>query len=93
MEKLLSGHSKRGGLGGSFLYCEYPAVSAADIFSGCLWRNFMSDVIAAISTALSPSGIGIVRMSGEGAMEVPIRSIMDILRMMIRLWMKYWLCG
>lgn len=33
----------------------------------------MSDVIAAISTALSPSGIGIVRMSGEGAMEVLYR--------------------
>lgn len=30
----------------------------------------MVDVIAAISTSLSPSGIGIVRMSGEGVMDV-----------------------
>lgn len=33
----------------------------------------MTDVIAAISTALSPSGIGIVRMSGEGAMDILYR--------------------
>lgn len=31
---------------------------------------YMTDVIAAVSTALSPSGIGIVRMSGEGVMNV-----------------------
>ena len=30
----------------------------------------MTDVIAAVSTALSPSGIGIVRMTGEGVMDV-----------------------
>lgn len=36
-------------------------------------RNSMTDVIAAISTALSPSGIGIVRMSGGGAMDVLYR--------------------
>lgn len=30
----------------------------------------MSDTIAAVATALSPSGIGIVRISGEGSMEV-----------------------
>ena len=33
----------------------------------------MADVIAAIATALSPSGIGIVRMSGEKAMDVLYR--------------------
>jgi len=36
-------------------------------------RNDMADVIAAIATALSPSGIGIVRMSGEKAMDVLYR--------------------
>lgn len=30
----------------------------------------MADVIAAISTALGPSGIGIIRMSGDGVMEI-----------------------
>lgn len=33
----------------------------------------MADVAAAISTALSPSGIGIVRMSGEGVMDILYR--------------------
>ncbi len=32
-------------------------------------KNYL-DVIAAISTAVSPSGIGIVRMSGRGAVEI-----------------------
>jgi tRNA modification GTPase len=30
----------------------------------------MSDIIAAISTALAPAGIGVIRLSGEGCAEV-----------------------
>ena len=41
----------------------------------------METTIAAISTAMSASGIGIIRISGENAMDVISRIIMDIFMM------------
>ena len=38
----------------------------------------MSDIIAAISTALSPSGIGVIRLSGEGCAGVADRVLRTV---------------
>ena len=64
----------------------------------------METTIAAISTAMSASGIGIVRISGENAMDVISRVyrskggkkfrlipfIMDIFMMERNWWMRFW---